>query len=501
MSVASASMLALTFVIGCGGNTQVNTANNALAEGKELSEKYCVSCHQYPSPALLDKQTWENGVLPNMAKQLGIQHEMGQYYADKQSVINAADWQKIITFYKASAPEKLSIPEPDAVKDMALFSVKTPPHVNRKGMVAMTTMIKLNPFDKQIYTADADNNLFKWDKNLNPTLIKQMPSPVTDAFFTQNTGVFTCIGVLPPNDYLKGDLLQLNLDGRSVKAQSLTDSLPRPVQMAAADFNKDGLTDYIVCGFGNTKGGLYLVEQQPGNKFIKKIIRALPGAIQITTGDFNNDGWPDLMCLFAQADEGIWMFLNDHKGGFTSRNILHFPPVYGSNSFQLVDMNNDGKKDIIYTCGDNNDYSTILKPYHGVYIFTNTGNWQFKQTYFYHINGASKVMAADFDNDGDMDLVAIAFFPDFVDHPTEAVNYFDQTSTGKFKVHQLPVNKLGRWIAMEVADVDGDGDQDIVLGNFSIYGDRLNNQKNYKPDWDMYQPIILLQNNAEKQKK
>jgi hypothetical protein len=228
------------------------------------------------------------------------------------------------------------------------------------------------------------------------------------------------------------------------------------------------------------------------------MIRAVPGAIQVDIGDFNNDGWPDVMCLFAQGDEGVWMFLNDHKGGFTEQNLLRFPPVYGTNSFQLVDVNKDGKKDIIYTCGDNNDYSSILKPYHGVYVFTNQGNWRFKQTNFHHINGASKVMSADFDGDGDLDMAVIAFFADFKYNPAEGFTYLEQTAPGKFKAHQVPVNKYGRWISMEVADIDQDGDQDIVLGNFSVYGDKLINQKDFKPNWDMYNPIIVLENKGKK---
>ena len=75
------------------------------------------------------------------------------------------------------------------------------------------------------------------------------------------------------------------------------------------------------------------------------------------------------------------MFLNDKKGGFTSTNLLRFPPVYGSSSFQLVDFNNDGKPDILYTSGDNSDYSKVLKSFHGVYIFLNQGDFKFKQCY------------------------------------------------------------------------------------------------------------------------
>jgi hypothetical protein len=59
---------------------------------------------------------------------------------------------------------------------------------------------------------------------------------------------------------------------------------------------------------------------------------------------------------------------NKGHGNFGQEEVLKFPPIYGSSSFALADFNKDGYPDIVYTCGDNADYSQVLKPYHGVYI-------------------------------------------------------------------------------------------------------------------------------------
>jgi len=191
------------------------------------------------------------------------------------------------------------------------------------------------------------------------------------------------------------------------------------------------------------------------------------------------------------------MFLNDHKGGFITQTLLRFPPVYGSSSFQLVDFNHDGKPDILYTCGDNSDFSKVLKPYHGVYIFTNQGNWKFKQTYFYHIDGCTKAIAADFDHDGDLDIAAIAFFANFKYHPQQSFTYLEQTAPNKFLPHEVPVDSYGRWLTMEVADINHDGYDDIILGNFSTTGRGLVNQTGFTPGWDMHNPIIILKNKGK----
>src|SRR5258707_10819375 len=39
--------------------------------GHQLAQGYCQTCHLFPDPALLDKATWENGALPEMAPWLG----------------------------------------------------------------------------------------------------------------------------------------------------------------------------------------------------------------------------------------------------------------------------------------------------------------------------------------------------------------------------------------------------------------------------------------------
>jgi hypothetical protein len=271
----------------------------------------------------------------------------------------------------------------------------------------------------------------------------------------------------------------------------IADKLPRPVQSLSADFDKDGLEDRLICGFGHNMGGLYWYKQSVNKSFEKKIISTMPGAEHAVIGDFNHDGWPDVVCLFAQADEGIWLFLNDHKGGFTTTNLLKFPPVYGSSSFQLVDFNHDGKLDILYTSGDNSDYSKILKPFHGVYIYLNQGNFKYKQAYFYPVNGATKAIAADFNGDGKLDIALIAFFPDLKNNPAEGFTYFEQDKPMHFIPHNLPIENEGRWICMDVADYNADGKPDIILGNYAL---GFINEDGLKPTWNTRIPFVILKN-------
>lgn len=485
--------------------------NKLLQQGKELAKTHCSGCHLFPDPELLDKESWKEGVLPAMALQFGIEVLQGNVYLhNKQSVLSSEDWQKIIHYYESLAPDSLKkSPEKTTTSNWAIFQLKKP--TADSSQIASTLMTVINRSEKEIYTSSLSKpGLYTWNNNFVSRLLIDLASPAVDITFSDQSvpaaSIITCMGGMRALDTTKGDIFSLIRKSKGIYTKTkIEQQLTRPIQSRPIDFNKDGLTDYIICGFGHNKGGLFILKQLADKSFEKIPVRETPGATQSVTGDFNNDGWEDIMALFAHADEGIWLFINDKKGGFESKNILRFPSVYGSSSFQLVDMNQDGKLDIVYTAGDNSDYSRILKPYHGLYIYLNQGDVNdapvnFKKSYFYPINGCTKAIATDFDQDGDVDIATIAFFPDFKNKPYESFMYFENAQVPTkvqldFKPNALPIHKNGRWICMDVNDYDGDGDEDIVLGNFSK---GFLNQEQFKADWDIHTPFIVLENQVQK---
>ena len=76
-------------------------------------------------------------------------------------------------------------------------------------------------------------------------------------------------------------------------------------------------------------------------------------------------------------------------------------------------------------------------------------------------------LAADFDQDGDLDIAAISFFPDYDKSPEESFVYLENKGGLKFEAYSFPESTAGRWLTMDVNDLDGDGDVDIVLGSFA----------------------------------
>ena len=462
---------------------------NKQSEGEKLAQTYCASCHLFPEPSLLDKTTWKNNIMPIMAQQMGLQIVNGEVYPDIQkgadgkfesvASVTPEDWAKITAFYEENAPEKLPSQGRGQISVITdLFSVK-PISIPQSSFPSLT-YIKIDSTNQKIYAA-SDSMLSIFDKKAATILAQKVKETIVDIDFGNKlqkagnrVGYFTNIGILNPNDLAKGSLHSFNFDGKTnfKNTGRILENLTRPVQSIAVDLDKDGLIDQLICGYGNKNGSLIWNKNLGSNKFQEQIIRPFPGAIKAYIEDVNKDGLPDIWVLFAQAQEGIFLFTNkgNGKGGvsqFDSKEILRFPPIYGSSFFELVDLNKDGHKDILYTSGDNADYTThVLKPYHGVYGYLNDGKNNYKQAFFYPINGCFKALARDFDKDGDIDIAAIAYFPDFKNQPKEGFVYLE--NKGKFTFSAMSIKEVntGNWLVMDVADLDADGDEDIVLGNF-----------------------------------
>jgi len=467
-------------------NTHQNVKDENIDEGKKLAAIYCGSCHLLPDPSLLDAKSWDVGVLPEMGPRLGIfNHGFSLYPSYKNDknvdkdfypakpVINDVQWQNIIDYYTSLAPDTLEAGQDD-IKIESTFSLFKPEIPAYKINGARTSFVAIDTtmYPGTLVVADANKkNILRLNSNLSFIDSVQCKWPVVDIDFAKSNATVCNIGVIVPTNgkFGTGNILTQDANKKiSYDTIPMFDSLRRPVQMTACDLNKDGKQDYLVCEYGNLKGALSWMENMGGdNKFVRHVIRESPGAIKACLNDYNNDGLTDLFVLFAQGDESIFLFTNKGNGKFEERQLLRFPPVYGSTYMELADFNKDGFPDIIYTCGDNADYSVILKPYHGVYIYLNDGKNNFTKKYFFHINGCFKAMARDFDGDGDLDIAAISFFADYQHRPEEGFVYFENNGDYNFKPYSIPETQSGRWLTMDAADLDRDGKTDIVLGNFT----------------------------------
>jgi len=171
--------------------------------------------------------------------------------------------------------------------------------------------------------------------------------------------------------------------------------------------------------------------------------------------------------LQANSDEGIDWYINQGDNQFKRERKLRFLPTAGSTHFQLVDFDGDGKKDLLYSNGDNGDYLPILKPYHGVHLYLNK-NGNYKEAFFIPLNGVYQAEAVDFDEDGDLDIATVSFHPDFQNNLQESFVIFINDGKNNFSSHTISQFADGRWMRFLTADVDGDKDVDILLSAMNI---------------------------------
>ncbi|MDP9041032.1 MAG: VCBS repeat-containing protein, partial [Bacteroidota bacterium] len=390
-----------------------------------------------------------------------------------QPLMNPGEWQNIIDYYVATAPDMMPPQQrPYPIKnDLTIFAVSAPA-ITRQNPTTCFLEIDTTTHPHTVLQSDIfRKSLMRFNDKLRPVDSFPSSGPVIDIDFHALPQVVTNIGQLNPTNAKLGKLenLVLSDNGKmSFDSAMGIGSLQRPVQSIRVDLNGDNRPDELVCEFGHLTGALSWYENHGNNHYTRHVLRSVPGPIKAYVYDYNHDGLPDLFVLFAQGEEGIFLFTNRGHGQFDQREILRFPPSYGSSYFEFDDFNKDGFPDIVYTCGDNADFSQVLKPYHGVYIFLNDGNWNFSQRYFFPVNGCYKAMARDFDGDGDLDLAVISFFADYQKQPEEGFVYLENKGDFKFLPHTMRETLQGRWLTMDVADLDEDGKPDILLGNFSI---------------------------------
>jgi hypothetical protein len=473
-----------------------NGCEEAESPGEKLARKNCSSCHKYPQPDELDKATWMKHVLPQMGGFMGFRlFEGGTYFEDDriQRSISLDEWNAIVRFYVTNSPTEIPSAERTHSIQSANHFFQAFIFPYRKSESA-TTFISIDDAHRNLLFGDGvSSRLYRSDSTLSGIQDSVYAGTgLSDVLSDSSTFFLLSMGVLTPSDALNGRLMEVH--SFSDTALVLIDSLQRPVDFNYEDMNGDGRKDFVVCEFGNTTGGLNWYERLTSGSFTKHTLRPLPGAVHTEIADFNKDGRPDIMALMAQGDEGMFIYYNQGHNRFQESRILRFSPAYGSNSFQLYDFNKDGHPDIVASNGDNGDYPPILKPYHGIRIYMNDGTNNFTEKLFIHVDGASKVMAADFDNDGDPDLASIAYFADYDRHPEEAFVFWKNSGDLTFSGYSFPEVSAGRWLTMDANDLDGDGDTDIVLGNANFSMGNI--PRKLKAEWNRSAPSAVVLKNS-----
>jgi hypothetical protein len=381
-------------------------------------------------------------------------------------------WAQIVRYYREGAPDTLpyqSLPAEPQV-DPDLF--RTSPFAPRMQSTAIITLLQTDTARKRIFVGEAGSNsfrIFDWDRHLLSSLA--LGSPPTDLIVEGDHVLMLESGILDPNDQPRGRLVRYDFVGADSlhPGSVLIDSLLRPVFVRQFDFDRDGRNDFLICEYGNNRGRLALYRHD-GSQYERQVLDSTPGAVRFEIRDMTEDEAPDIVALFAQGDERIVLFENDGKGRFSKqpRLLARFPPVYGSMYFSMHDVTGDGRLDIVYVNGDNFDFSRVLKPYHGVRILENDGSNTFRERFFFPIYGAARAEVADFDRDGDLDILTTSTFADVERHPERGIMFLQNAGRYAFRPYAFTIASGNHWNLTATADLNRDGRLDVLVGAMDL---------------------------------
>jgi hypothetical protein len=289
-----------------------------------------------------------------------------------------------------------------------------------------------------------------------------------------------------------------------------------PNAVAVADFNGDGNLDVVVAD--QHEDGISILFGKGNGTFQTPISYGVgQEVITVAVGDFNGDGYPDL-AVGTEGILGVWgvsVLTNDGSGTFSPPQAYSVggADCWGA-SIAVGDFNNDRKIDLVVatmncgmaylqgngdgtfqtfvqfaselpcptsvTAGDlNNDgnldlvvgnYMSCTGKAEPISVLLGQGNGTFTEPANYSAGDSPVAVAlADFNGDGNLDIVEINYTSIISPPPTsdtDSVDVFLGNGDGTFSprsVYSVDLDPTG----VVVGDFNGDGNLDLAVSCFS----------------------------------
>ena len=392
--------------------------------------KACTGCHALPPPDILPRAAWTAKIYEMAGLMMtGVGAPAGA----RAAIPTDFDVEAVERYYQARAPVTLPtpVPWPAVGEHSPRFArrVLRLPGGDAHPAISNVRFLDLDGNGAlQVVATDMTHGLAMRGSPAAPerglSVIAHVAAPCHAALVDLDRDgrpdlLVADLGDVPPADHLKGSAvwLQRREDG-GYRTRVLASGLPRVADVEAADFDGDGDLDLAVAAFGwRQVGSLLLLENRTRDwsqpVFVPRTLDTRTGSIHVPAVDLDRDGRPDIVTVFSQHYETVVAFLNARDGGFRPETIYTAPhPAWGSSGIDVADL----------------------------------------------------------DGDGDLDIVAVAYVPeprrsDQGPPPVlPSLVWLEQVAPGRFERRTLEVG--GRHVSVDAADYDHDGDVDLVVGNF-----------------------------------
>lgn len=448
---------------------------------RERVERFCSACHPLPEPRNFPRLQWPQEV------RLGFD----LYQASLRTDLPVPPEADAIRYFQEGAPESLAVPRAadraEAPAAVDFLPVTLEGMVEQPGPAVAQVLVEsdgpstdgggVSLIATDMRSGEIRRFRVDGSRAVSSLLVASgHPCRLTPLAGRPGRWFVGDLGSYMPEDHDFGSvalLLEGDADdgaGPAARLEPIKEGLSRVVEAIPIDFDATGEADLLVLEFGWRRSGalrVLLGAGAGGPPTGQRVLDPRHGCLAAKVVDLDGDGRVDVVAAFAQEHETVDVWYGQGEGVFDHRQIHRFrDPSWGSSGLDAADLDGDGDLDIVHCNGDTMD-SGLARANHGVRILWNDGGRAFREEEIAIMPGVSQATPADVDGDGDLDVVAAAFHPSVGGHG-------EGTFDSLLWVEQTPGGWLTRSIerdrcehaAFAMVDIDGDGRKDIAAGTF-----------------------------------